>query len=224
MECCQCQAIEERFNRKKAAAKLHDYHQDGLQSESQALVDALVEQGINGYSLLDVGGGVGALVIELIKRGASQATINEASTAYLETATAEMQRQDLVDRVSLIHGDIVTAGAEIPPADVVTLDKVVCCYDDMPGLIGASLARAGKLYGLVYPRDNWWVKAVFGFENLTCRLKGSDFRVFVYPTNDVDSLIRQDGFQVRSRSTVGAWQIVVYGRAGAARSLDKPGA
>ena len=212
MECCQCQAIEERFDRKKAAAKLLDYRQDGLKRESQVLVDALVEQGINGYSLLDVGGGMGALAIELIKRGVSQATINEASTAYLEAAAAESERQGLANQISLAHGNIVTMADEIAPADLVTLDKVICCYDDMPGLVLASLAKAGKLYGLVYPRDNWLVKAAFGFENLGCRLKGSDFRVFVYPTKAVDSLIRENGFQMRSRRTVASWQIVIYGR------------
>jgi magnesium-protoporphyrin O-methyltransferase len=212
MECCQCQAIEERFDREKAAAKQLGYQQDGLKRESQMLVDLLVEQGISGYSLLDVGGGMGALAIELIKRGVSQATIAEASTAYLETAAAEAERQGLAKQISLVHGNIVTMADEIAPADLVTLNKVICCYDDMPGLVLASLAKANKLYGLVYPRDNWLVKAGFGFENLGCRLKGSDFRVFVYPTKKVDGLIRKNGFQMRTRRTIASWQIVVYGR------------
>jgi magnesium-protoporphyrin O-methyltransferase len=212
MGCCQCQAIEERFDREKAAAKQLAYQQDGLKRESQALVDLLVEQGIDGHSLLDVGGGLGALAIELIKRGVSQATIVEASTAYLETAAAEAERQGLAGQIILAHGDAVTMGDELPAAGVVTLDKVICCYDDMPGLVQATVTRAGKLYGLVYPRDNLLVKIGFGFENLGCRLKGSDFRVFVYPTREVDGLIRGNGFQMRARRTISEWQIVVYGR------------
>jgi len=213
MECCQCQAIEEHFDREKAAGKVRDYERDGLPSESQLLVDALVKQGIDGYTLLDVGGGIGALAIELIKHGVTRATINEASTGYLEAAAAEAERQGLADRVTLVHGNVVALGETVPPADVVTLDKVVCCYDDMPGLIKATVAKAGELYGLVYPRDNWLVKAGFAFENLSYRFKGSDFRTFVYPTKEVDGLIRQNGFQKRARRTTGAWQIVVYGRA-----------
>ena len=212
MQCCQCQAIEERFDREKAAAKVLGYQQDGLKDESQMLVDALVEQGIDGYSLLDVGGGMGALAIELIKRGVSQATIAEASTAYLEAAAAEAERQGLAEQVTLAHGNAVTMAGELAEADVVTLDKVICCYDDMPGLVLASLAKSGRLYGLVYPRDNLLVKAAFGFENLGCRLKGSDFRVFVYPTKEVDGLIRANGFQMRSRRTIAEWQVVIYGR------------
>ena len=42
MDCCQCQAIEEQFDRKKAAKKRHPYQQDGLKRESQMLVDALL--------------------------------------------------------------------------------------------------------------------------------------------------------------------------------------
>lgn len=213
MDCCQCQGIEEHFGHEKAAAKLRDYQQDGLKPESQKLVDALVEQGVEGYSLLDVGGGMGALANELIKRGVSRATIVEASSAYLEAAAGEAERQGLADQISLVHGNFVTMGEALPTANVVTLDKVICCYDDMPGLVKASLARTGKLYGLVYPRDNLLVKAGFVFENLSYRLKGSAFRVFVYPTREVDSLIRQHGFQMRSRGTTGGWQIVVYSRA-----------
>ena len=221
MDCCQCQAIEERFDREKAEQKRRAYQQDGLKRESQMLVEALVAQGIDGYSLLDVGGGMGALAIELIKRGVAQATINEASTAYLEAAAAETERQGLADQISLVHGNIVDTEQEIPPADIVTgvdivtLDKVICCYDDMPGLVQASLAKANKLYGLVYPRDNWLIKAGFGFDNLISRLQRSDFRVFVYPTREVDGLIRQNGFQMRSRQNSAGWQIVVYGRVGA---------
>jgi len=214
MECCQCQAIEERFDREKAAAKQLDYQRDGLKRESQALVDALDKQGIAGCSLLDVGGGMGALAIELIKRGVDRATINDASTAYLEAAAAEVERQGLAEQITLVHGNVVAMGEVLPPADVVTLDKVVCCYDDMPGLIQASISRARKLYGLVYPRDNWLVKAGVGLENLGYWLKGSAFRVFVYPTKEVDGLIQQSGFQLLSHQTSAAWQIVVYGRAG----------
>jgi predicted methyltransferase len=212
MECCQCQAIEERFDREKAAGKVRDYQQDGLPTESQSLVDALVKQGIDGYTLLDVGGGIGALAIELIKQGMTRATINEASTGYLEAAAAETERQGLAERVTLVHGNVVAMGDDLPPADVVTLDKVVCCYDDMPGLIQATLARAGQLYGLVYPRNNLLARIGFGFENLGSRLKGSAFRLFVYRTREVDSLIRQHGFQMRECRTTSIWQIVVYGR------------
>jgi magnesium-protoporphyrin O-methyltransferase len=215
MECCQCQAIEERFDRKKAAAKLRDYQRDGLKRESQALVDGLVNQGIVGYTLLDVGGGMGALAIELIKRGIDRATINDASTAYLETAAAEAKRQGLIEQIKRVHGNIVAMSEALPPADVVTLDKVICCYDDMPGLIQASISRARKLYGLVYPRDNWLVKVGIGLENLGYRLKGSAFRVFVYPTKEVDGLIRQSGFQLLSHQTSAGWQVVIYGRASA---------
>ncbi|UCG24025.1 MAG: class I SAM-dependent methyltransferase [Chloroflexota bacterium] len=215
MDYCQCEAIEEQFNKKKAQKKRRAYRQDGLKRESQMLVADLVAQGIDGCSLLDVGGGMGALAIELIKRGVTRATINEASTAYLEAAAAETGRHGLADQISLVHGNIAAMDLEIPPADLVTLDKVICCYDDMPGLVQASLARSRKLYGLVYPRDNWLMKAVIGFDNLLSRLQGSDFRVFVYPTREVDGLIQANGFQMLSHRISTGWQIVVYGRVGA---------
>ena len=134
--------------------------------------------------------------------------------AAREQLHASLERMQ-VDQIDLIHGNIATMDQEIPPAEVVTLDKVICCYDDMPGLVQASLVKSRKLHGLIYPRDNWLVRAVFGFDNLISRLQGSDFRTFVYPTKEVDGLIRGNGFQMLSRRNSAGWQVVVYGRVGA---------
>ena len=35
--------------------------------------------------------------------------------------------------------------------DILTLDRVICCYPDMQKLVGLSAKRARKLYGLIYP-------------------------------------------------------------------------
>ena len=41
--------------------------------------------------------------------------------------------------------------ARVPSADVVVLDKVICCYPDMPALVQASAAKARRLYAIVVP-------------------------------------------------------------------------
>ena len=212
MDCCQCDLIEAQFDRETVAKKVERYRTRGLKKETEILVDALLADGVEGCSLLDVGGGLGALEFELLKAGASQVTNVEASSAYIEAAKEESSRQGFSERVSHVHGDFVAIARDVPPADVVTLDKVICCYDDMESLVAKSVRKANKLYGVIYPRDTWWVKAGIGIENLIRRLKGNSFRVIVHPTRAVDRLIKENGLEKRFYRALTDWQIVVYVR------------
>jgi magnesium-protoporphyrin O-methyltransferase len=188
------------------------YHEKGPKKETTILVEALLSEGVEGSSILDVGGGLGVLEFELIKGGASSATNVEASSAYIDAAREEASRQALSAQIQHIHGDFVDLAPDVPSADIVTLDKVVCCYDDMESLVRGSVGKAKRLYGLIYPRDTWWVKVGTEIENLFRKLKGSDFRVFVHPTKEVDSLIKETGMRVLFDHELVDWQIVVYGR------------
>jgi magnesium-protoporphyrin O-methyltransferase len=187
------------------------YHEKGPKKETKILVGALLSEGVEGSSILDVGGGLEVLEFELIKAGASSATNVEASSAYIDAAREEASRQGLSAQIQHIHGDFVGLARDVPPADIVTLDKVVCCYDDMESLVRGSVEKAVKLYGLIYPRDPLWVKVTIGIENLFRKLKGSDFRVFVHSTKAVDSLIKEAGMRVLFHHELIEWQIVVYG-------------
>ena len=95
-------------------------------------------------TLLDIGGGIGTIQLELLSAGASEAISVEASTAHMEAGQEEARRQGSRDRVRHRHGDFVELAPDIAPVDIVTLDKVICFYDDMQNLVGLSSARAGK--------------------------------------------------------------------------------
>ncbi len=162
--------------------------------------------------MLDIGGGVGVIQHELLKAGASQAVGVDASSAYIKTVKEEAERQGHGERISSHFGDFVEVAPEISPADIVTLDRVLCCYHDLDSLVDLSTERAGSLYGIVYPRDYWPVKAAFGFMNLYLRLTRKTFRLFVHPTSAVDALVRKAGLQPIHSSKTLIWQVVLYSR------------
>src|SRR6266508_3431844 len=87
--------------------------------------------------------------------------------------------------------DIGGGADAIEPADIVTLDRVICCYHDMPALVGRSSAKATRLYGLVYPRDTWWVRAGLQAENALLWLQRTPFRVFTHRSAEVDTVVRR---------------------------------
>lgn len=212
MRCCQCEGIEREFDASEAASTLEAYRTEGLRPTTQMLVDALKAEGVEGTELLDIGGGIGGIQHALLAAGASSATHIDASSAYLKAAQQEAERLGLNDRIRFRHGDFVTLAPEIPQADVVTLDRVICCYHDMPGLVGRSVERARRLYGLVYPRDGWWIQLGVRAGNLGLRLSRSPFRMFNHPTAAVDSLIRGYGFRRCFQGRTWIWQVAVYAR------------
>ncbi|MGI9179035.1 MAG: class I SAM-dependent methyltransferase [Longimicrobiaceae bacterium] len=213
MNCCShCAGIEKEFGEKTAARDLRRYRRKGPLAGTRILLEALRREGIAGMTLLDIGGGVGAIHHELLAAGASRATHVDASTAYLAAAREEARRRGHESRVTFRQGDFVELAPELPPADVVTLDRVICCYPDMERLVGLSAARARRLYGLVYPRDRWWLRPAFPLSNLYFRLRRCPFRIYRHPREAVDEVIRGQGLERRFRATTPLWQVVVYAR------------
>jgi hypothetical protein len=213
MTSCQCQGIEDQFNSREAAKKLADYHKHGPAGTTRLLITALKEAGVAGRTLLDIGGGIGAIQLELLKAGARSAVSVDASTAYIEAAQQEAQRQGLQNFIQFQHGDFVEMADGLPSADIVTLDRSLCCYPDMPALVGKSVSRAKSLYALVYPRDTWWMKLGLGVVNWVQNLRGSSFRVFVHPAQSVETILQQNGLRRRFYRLEGVWQIAIYARA-----------
>jgi magnesium-protoporphyrin O-methyltransferase len=212
MACSQCQGIERFFNRRQAERQLAQYQRRGPARTTRHLIEALRDQGVEGSTLLDIGGGIGAIQLELLRAGATHATDVDASSGYLAVARSAAEGAGLASQIEYRAGDFVTLAAELPSADIVTLDRVICCYPDMHGLVGRSAAKAARLYGVVYPRDTWWTRAILGCGNLLLRLQRTSFRVFVHPTEAVDAIARENGLSKRFHRIAGFWQVVVYAR------------
>ena len=84
--CCRPGAYERLFSAKQARLDARRYRKRGLGGTSRRLVDLAGD--VSGASVLDVGGGVGAIELELLKHGVERATILELSHGYDEEAAA----------------------------------------------------------------------------------------------------------------------------------------
>ena len=211
MDSCQCQGLE-RETEKWALEDLALYRKGTPAKTTRMLIDAIVSQGVEGLSLLDVGGGIGVVQIELLRSGAIAATSVEASSTYLHVAREEAARASFENRITHVHGDFVSVATSIPDADIVTLDRLICCYDDVKALVSLSASKARRLYGAVYPRSTWWTRVPLFFENLGYRFRRSPFRAFVHSSQLVDRLIRSAGLRLFFQQNTLAWQVVVYRR------------
>lgn len=211
MDCSSCDGLE-RETVRWAQEDLADYRRGKVAKTTPMLIRALKDVGVEGLGLLDIGGGVGVVQLELLQAGVRRATSVEASSAYLEVAKEEAAKAGIESRITYVHGDFVALADGIPEADIVTLDRVICCYPDVENLVSRSAAKARQVYGLVFPRDVWWMRLFLQFENLGFRLKGSAFRAFVHPTELVDRLVRAAGLREVYHHNTLSWQVVVYQR------------
>jgi hypothetical protein len=212
MNCIQCEGIEELFDNQFVARELVNYRKKGPNKASRSLIDAIKRADIQGSSLLDIGGGVGAIQHALLETGTQHAVDVDASNAYIHAAVEEAQRRGLAERINFRHGNFVDIAPQIQAADIVTLDRVICCYPDMENLVRLSVERARKIYGLVYPRDRWWVKMGLKISNLILRLQKNPYRGFVHPSRAIEELVSKHGFKHFATQSTWIWQVVVYSR------------
>ena len=212
MTCTQCLGIEDLFSEEYVAKELKDYRRRGPDKTTRILIEALKKENVEGQTLLDIGGGLGTIQHEMLSAGVQHATDIDASNAYIKAAKAESTRRGYAGQVDYQHGNFVDLAADIPPVDIVTLNRVICCYPDMQKMVSLSVSRADKLYGLVYPRDVWWTKIGLAIQNFVLRLQRSRFRTYLHPTDAVEALIRRNGFERRFYKKTFIWQIAVFSR------------
>jgi len=217
MSCAQCAGIEDQFDRGEARKKLRHFRRRGPDKTTRLLIEALRSalsaSDAHDATLLDIGAGVGAIHHALLEDRVSRVVHVDASTAQMAAAKEETERRGHSARVEFVFGDFTALADTIPSADIVTLDRVICCFDDMHGLVRRSARKAGRLYGAVYPRQNGWMRIGIAGVNLLQRFKRSTFRVFLHDPAAIDAELRAAGLERKSwRQTLG-WEVVVYARA-----------
>lgn len=211
MSCKHCCGANQQFNLKSARKDLKRYLKKGPRKPTKLITEALKALDLNGLSLLDIGGGIGPIPLELIPHGLTKVTNVDASEGYLSIAKSETEKRNYNNEIDYYLGDFTDIQQQIKPHDIVTLDKVICCYPFMDDLLKTSLSKAKRYYALVYPQAN--VLSKFGVKilNLTLKLRGNPFRTFIHSPVLVESSIANAGFKkIYSIKTLLSWHIHLY--------------
>lgn len=213
MTCCTwCCAAEAKFSRKVAERDLRRYRRRGADAITKLLLTELRHWPLEGASILDVGGGIGVIGMELADSGVGSATVVEASPAYFELARSEVESRYGSRPTQFVVGDFAAMAAKLPDADVVTLDRVVCCYPDAEGLLRAAAERARRLVAFTYPRNRWYVRAFIALVNVWQRLTGSPFRAYVHSPQRMHAVLEAAGLVRVARHGRAVWIFDLYHR------------
>jgi magnesium-protoporphyrin O-methyltransferase len=200
------------FNPRFAKRMAARYRKRGLDKTARRMVELLSQAGVQDATVLEIGGGVGEIQLELLRGGAASATNLELSPAYDAEAARLIAEAGLGDRVQRRLVDIAADPTAVEPADIVVLHRVVCCYPDYEELLGAAADRARQQLVFSYPPRNPISRAFVAGQNLAFRLAGRDFRTFVHPPAAMLAVLAEHGLRPIAAYRGPVWQVAAVTR------------
>ena len=204
--CCDA---NKQFNAREARSKVRSFRKKGARKATLRLIQ-LMRKGVSeGDSLLDIGGGVGVIGLEL--KGVEWYTSVDASRSYqAEAKKLYADRAWPKEQLHFITADFVEVAEHIATHDHVTLDKVICCYPEMKSLLIAACGKADKQLGLVYPQVSWLAKAGRWLANVYLRMTGSAFRAYIHAPAQVSAVMHESGYTLEEKQACFPWWIEVW--------------
>jgi SAM-dependent methyltransferase len=214
VSCCTPKGHEKLFGERSARRDVKRYRSKGLDETGKVLVDFLRDRGVQGTTVLEIGGGSGAIEAELLKEGAARAVNVELSQAYEAAARELWEEAGVADRAEFVLADVAADGQEVGAADAVVMHRVVCCYPDYDALVGAASERARRFLVMSFPCDRWYMRAAFGAVNLAARLMRWEYRSFVHPPALVVAAAERRGLRRALEHSGRIWQVAALERPG----------
>jgi magnesium-protoporphyrin O-methyltransferase len=209
MNCCTPTGYRTIFGAKTVQRDARRYRRKGLTGSAGWLRDALSEDGVSERSVLEVGGGIGSLQIELLEAGASHATNVEIIDNYEATARSLMSEHGVDDRVERHIADFAVQPERLPTADIVIMHRVICCYPDPDTLTSAACGCAKDRVAITIPREARWVKLGFWAMNAWLRVRRIAFRGYVHPHAQILDVAATHGFHATHHDRGLLWDSLV---------------
>ena len=214
MPSCSCpNDLDRVFGADRARSDAGDYRRHGLDKRSALVRDFLVSHGIAQGTVLEIGGGIGALQLELLRAGAARTENVEISPAYENAARALANELGFTERATRRVGDFAAEATSVPPADAVILHRVVCCYPHLAELVRPAAEHAKRWLVLTFPADRWWIRSGVGVVNAVQRLLRSRFRFFFHEPREIVALGRAAGLRTVLDRRGLFWEILAMERA-----------
>jgi 2-polyprenyl-3-methyl-5-hydroxy-6-metoxy-1,4-benzoquinol methylase len=212
-DCCTPKGYRWVFSERSARAEAKRYRRKGLDATSRRIFDFVKQQGVEGRTVLEVGGGIGAIQLELLKAGAARAVSVELTPTYEEEATALLREAGLEDRVERRIMDFAAAGAAVEAADIVIMNRVICCYPDMPRLAGTASDHTRELLVMSFPKRTWWMRIAMLLGNAMLSATRREFHIFLHPPKRILATSEQHGLRTVHDDAGVFWTIAALRRA-----------
>jgi hypothetical protein len=213
MSCCRAGACEEIFGPQVARKNLKRYRKKGLGAIERQMVASISTDDVAGARVLEIGGGIGAIQVELLASGARDGEIVELVQGYEPYAVELAQEKGLAARSRFRVADVLAQPEAVPPADVVVLNRVVCCSPDGVQLTETAARLATRVLILSFPRDRFLARAFARIINALQRLTRRSFRVFLHPKPSLFAAAQAQGLRLAGTGRTLVWEFAALRRA-----------
>jgi magnesium-protoporphyrin O-methyltransferase len=200
------------FKPRNARKNLKRYRKKGLDAIERQMVASVPAEDLDGARVLEIGGGIGTIQVELLAAGASEGEVIELVAAYEPYARELAQDKRLETRSRFRVADVLAQPEAVAPADIVVLNRVVCCSPDGVRLTDLAARLAERTLILSFPRDRFLVRMVLSLINSGQRLMGRSFRVFLHPRTSLLAAAHAQGFMPAATGQNVAWEFVALRR------------
>ncbi|MBI5450678.1 MAG: methyltransferase domain-containing protein [Gammaproteobacteria bacterium] len=214
MDCCHYNSCSTgRLFSRFAHRYVKRYQRRGLDPNQRQIVDGLQRHGgITGRSLLEIGCGVGYLHHTLLQQGAASAVGIDLSEQMLALARQQAEINHLAERCRYQLGEFTALAPELERADIVLLDRVICCYPDARAVLQAAAGKTGALLALSYPRDHLFNRLGITLLGMVMRLLRIEFRNYLHRPGDVEAWLQQQALTRCEQSSTFIWLTEIYSR------------
>jgi hypothetical protein len=200
------------FTAKEARKVLRRYRKKGLNKLERQMVASVPTDTRHGARVLEIGGGIGTIQAELLAGGADRGEIIELVSAYGPYAQELARDKGIENRSTFRVADVLDSPDTIAHADVVVLNRVVCCSPDGVRLAGAAARLAGSMLLLSYPRDRVLIRIGGRLLNFVLRIMKRSFRVFLHPRESLYAAAQAEGLVVAETGQAFAWEFAAFRR------------
>jgi len=188
------------------------FRRKGLDAQQSMLLGAIRATGLDGRTVLEIGCGVGGLQLGLLGAGAARATGVDLSAAMIAQAEENASYLGMASRADFRTGDFLELAQDLPMADIVALDKVVCCTARGEELLRTSLGKARATYAISYPRNSLAAKVYFKSVEFAGRRLAWSFHPYYYEPEWIRETILGEGWRAAWAGVTPIWAVEVYSK------------
>jgi ubiquinone/menaquinone biosynthesis C-methylase UbiE len=201
------------FRPRVARRSLESYRSKGHGDLERRLVEVASAGGLAGARVLEIGGGIGTIQVELLEAGAERGEVVELVSAWEPYARELARDKGLETRTSFQVADVLESPETVDNADVVVMNRVVCCTPDGVKLAGAAARLAGRTLVLSFPRETLWFRLGIRLLNTGMWVARRSFRVFAHPRDALIGAASDEGLRLAETGREGLWEYAALRRA-----------
>lgn len=209
--CCGADSL---FDKKKAKKEYKKYLKNGPTRVTGRIITQmnklLSQVDLSSYSMIDIGGGIGALQWWFLEKGGGQSIDVDASSGYLDQASSHANKMGWESQTKFIMGDCTDVYPELQKADIITLDKVVCCYPNYEEILKTTCKKSSQYIALSYPMDGFAAQVLRQLGVLLLKIIKNDYRPYVHSVVSIRGIFKEEKFSLVAKDFAFPWHIEIY--------------